>query len=183
MIDIEPTARGIFPFKVKQDHKKIFKVWTDWYFELTLVDIITGWRILKYWKQKRQLRESKNKGVIDEGDLVSSREEMVEPKDPTEVGQIREQVECSHKRSGSAEDKRSKVGWSRGSRGEEWNIPIRKDQEEISCLGMVEGMKTCWKKAWEQSISEQDEVHKERKRGNGDNDYWRSLKSFKDKAQ
>ena len=67
---------------------------------------------------------------------------MEEPKDPKKFGKEREQVEFSQRRSGSIESKRSKGSFSKGSRGEELEIPKEQAQGEISCLCIVVGMKT-----------------------------------------
>ena len=56
-----------------------------------------------------------------------------EHKEPTEVGQEREQVECSQRRSGFAEAKRRKGSCSKGYRGEEPEIPKEQTQGEIAC--------------------------------------------------
>ena len=59
--------------------------------------------------------------------------EVTKPKEPTEFGQEMEQVECSQRRSGSVESKRSKGSCSKGSRGEEPKIPKGQARGEITC--------------------------------------------------
>ena len=58
---------------------------------------------------------------------------VVEPKDPIEDGQGREQLECSQRRCGSVEAKKSKGSCSKGSIGEETEIPKEQARGEIAC--------------------------------------------------